>query len=143
MDKELGISWAALLVGLEKQFLDVGQVVDTINANDLVLKADDDLIVYVNTHRDDTHVILQLLEEKANANYEQGNAYWQLRALLKIKDSAMTIKEKLEHIASEWASFHYPAEWQHFIYYMPTKGTGSKEQVYQEFLTYIDKLAQG
>ncbi len=134
----LEITWGVLFVGLKKNWLTPHEVVRLTNEYSEQLTCNEDLLVELNVNEDDRNIILSLIKEKGELEEEQAMKYWQKNALLTIKQSKKSIKEKLRDIELQWSRFDYPEEWKDFIYYMPNAKSDSNEEVYQIFLNYVN-----
>ncbi len=137
----LEITWGVLFVGLKKNWLTPHEVVRLTNEYSEKLTCNEDLLVELNVNEDDRNMILSLIKEKGELEEEQAMKYWQKSALLTIKQSQKSIKEKLRDIELQWSRFDYPEEWKDFIYYMPNAKSDSSEGVYQTFLNYVNNAS--
>lgn len=139
--KNLIINWDTLYVGLKKDWLSSKEVIEFVNSNSNLLSCDEQTLVELNINYEDKFYILKILET-LKVDELNGLRLWQLSQLMNIAESKSPIKNKLNDIEIQWSRFDYPNEWRDFIYYMPIKGTNSPEDVYQNFLTYLNKEKQ-
>ncbi|WP_375559040.1 DUF2247 family protein [Bernardetia sp. OM2101] len=143
INKYLKISWNTLYICLNNEWIDSKETVRLINENQHTIKCHEDLLVDFNLNDDDKKNILDLIYKNYQINEEEGLKDWQNSTLLSIRNSQLTIKEKLIEVANLWAYFNYPNEWRSFIYYISNennKNINSLEGLYEVFLNYLDQL---
>ncbi|MEL7249612.1 MAG: DUF2247 family protein [Bacteroidota bacterium] len=136
----LKVTWGVLFTGLKKDWLSSNEVVKIINEYSTSLAIDKDLWVDFNVNEDDKDAILELIKQTGPLEEEHAIKHWQQSVLISIKDSNQTVEEKLKDIELQWARFDYPKSWKSFITYMPNSNSSSNEDLYENFLSYIDTL---
>lgn len=137
--KYIPVTWAVLYVGLKENWLTSKEVVHLINNNLDNLNCEEGTLVDLNVNDDDKNFVSGLLEEKNSQQEQEGVSLWKLAHLLDLDNTALPLQEKLQAIALEWSRFDYPEDWRTFIHYLPSEKADTPEQVYENFLSYLEK----
>ncbi|SDG66109.1 DUF2247 family protein [Epilithonimonas hungarica] len=133
--KYLTITQSVLFVGLKNDWLTAKETVAIINENNFNLNFDEITLVDINLNEDNKIILLDILQKKLNdQEIAKGMHIWQISYLRAIKNSNISIHQKLREIEIQWSKFDYPESWRNFIYYMPNEKTNSEEDIYLNFL---------
>lgn len=134
----LSATFSVCYVGLKEKWLTAKEVVTILNKHFNDLAWDHQILVDINVNEDDEEALLHILKQQTKSEEDIGIKDWQLAYLTAIEHSELPLHEKLKEIESQWSRFNYPDSWRSFIYYMPNEESESEENLYQNFLFFLN-----
>lgn len=137
--KYLPATFPVLYVGLKNKWLTTKEIVAIINEHFNDLDCEDQLLIDVNVNEDDEESLLEILKVQAKSKEDIGIEAWKLAYLIAIEQSSLSVHDKLKEIELQWKRFSYPDSWRGFIYYMPNEEAKSEEDIYQNFITFLNR----
>lgn len=139
----LPVTFPVLYVGLKEKWLTAKEIVTIFNVHFDDLDCDNQILIDVNVNEEDEEALLLILKAQAESQEHIGIKGWQFAYLTAIEQSSLSLHERLKEIELQWSRFNYPDSWKSFIYYLPNEQAKSEEDLYQNFLFFLNSKKSG
>lgn len=141
-ENKIELDWLLGVIGIKNNWLSKEEFLSNIKNFDKHEDLYIELYLEEDLRSDDMVKAIMEKLKFSSSQLQLGELVWQLLFLKKVKNSNISVHQKLNEIAALWSTFNYIQSWKKFINYMPIEKESQitgEENLYDNFIEFYNE----